>query len=165
MGMDLYGNNPKENKKLSEYPVYGKYRDMNFKVKWEELKEKELESKYFDEMGQYEEENPGAYFRNNVWWWRPLWDFCHAVSDVIDDELHDKGHMNDGAGLDSQDSVRLAVDLETAVHNGAAKEWERRFNTKREKDEAIAYNTYPFSEENVLEFAKFLSECGGFRIC
>ena len=30
MGMDVYGNNPKENKKLSEYPVYGKYRDMNF---------------------------------------------------------------------------------------------------------------------------------------
>ena len=21
----------------------------------------------------------GEYFRNNVWWWRPLWDYCCEV--------------------------------------------------------------------------------------
>ena len=165
MGMDVYGNNPKQNKDESNYPVFGKYREMNFKVKWEELKKKKLEEKYWDECGQYEDDNPGYYFRNNVWWWRPLWDFCHAVSDVVDDELHDNGHCNDGAGLNAEDSIKLAIDLDTAVLNGAAKEWVGRFNKEEKKNQSMEYNTYPFSEDNVLRFAKFLTECGGFKIC
>ena len=165
MGMDVYGNNPKQHKELGEYPVYNKYKDMNFKVKWEALKDKKLEDKYFDEMGQYEDDNPGYYFRNNVWWWRPLWDFCHAVSDAVDDELHHSGHTNDGSGLNAEDSIKLAIDLDTAVLNGAAKEWVGRFNKEEKKNQSMEYNTYPFSEDNVLRFAKFLTECGGFKIC
>ena len=45
MGMDVYGKNPKQNKPLSEFPVYHKYKKMEagednydgFKQKWKEL--------------------------------------------------------------------------------------------------------------------------------
>ena len=37
MGMDVYGKNPKQNKLLSEFPVYHKFKDMDFKDKWKEL--------------------------------------------------------------------------------------------------------------------------------
>ena len=29
----------------------------------------------------------GDYFRNNCWWWRPLWDFvCDNVDVITDDD-------------------------------------------------------------------------------
>ena len=47
MGMDVYGKNPKQNKPISEFPVYYKYTQMEkkdrnddidgFKQKWKEL--------------------------------------------------------------------------------------------------------------------------------
>ena len=49
MGMDVYGKHPKQNKPMSEFPVYNKYTQMEkqdteenesidgFKQKWKEL--------------------------------------------------------------------------------------------------------------------------------
>ena len=30
---------------------------------------------YFEEYHDYQAMNPGIYFRNNVWNWRPLWNY------------------------------------------------------------------------------------------
>ena len=33
---------------------------------------------------KYVDETPGIYFRNNVWWWRPLWMFiCENCDDIL----------------------------------------------------------------------------------
>ena len=88
MGMDVYGKNPKQNKLISEFQVYHKYTQMEkqddgdnmdgFKQKWKELDaDEKLREQYWKESTDYEEANPGHYFRNNCWWWRPLWNYCY----------------------------------------------------------------------------------------
>jgi hypothetical protein len=58
----------------------------------------------------------GEYFRNNVWWWRPLWDYCCVVAPELC--LDVSGHYNDGDGLDGEGSVALAKALITSLSNG-----------------------------------------------
>ena len=50
MGMDVYGRNPKINKKIEDFPVYHKYKDMDLKEKWKKLdKDEELQGQYHKE--------------------------------------------------------------------------------------------------------------------
>jgi len=52
-----------------------------------------------DVMGMNATSEKGEYFRNNVWWWRPLWDYClNEHGDIAGQVEH--GHSNDGDGLD-----------------------------------------------------------------
>lgn len=158
----------------------------------------------------------GKYFRNNAWWWRPLWDYCHQIaSDVISEALHKSGHYNDGAGLDAADSIRLATRLDAEIAGGRtaifSNDYEARRNGEPDEECDLCEGTgvrhdavgvahkmaerliddpknprygqrgycnkcegaghlrpssthYPFSVENVQEFAAFLRECGGFTI-
>ena len=93
MGMDVHGLNPKQNRKLEEFPVFHKYKKMDdddkFNEKWDELDaNQELKQQYFSESDDYEKANPGYYFRSNVWWWRPLWDFCYQFTGgIISEEV------------------------------------------------------------------------------
>ena len=68
MGMDVYGNNPKMQKSMNEFPLYVKYDDMNWGDRenhpdWEKEKDD-----YYSQWKQFEASNPGVYFRNNCWW-------------------------------------------------------------------------------------------------
>lgn len=83
-----------------------------------------------DVFGKNARSPRGDYFRNNVWWWRPLWDFVVTVDDgrEIDEELAEAGHCNDGAGLDDEASQRLAKALFEALESGAVKESVEEFN-------------------------------------
>jgi len=170
-----------------------------------------------DVMGKDSTTERGSYFRNNVWWWRPLWDYCvHVGEDIIDDHLAEHGHYNDGEGLDADGATRLAEVLRKELENGNTAKWaqnqaEWRASLPREAcnlcdctgirtdevgvqhgmpekelDPEVQILTgrthgwcnacqgvgttenwlshYPFSEENVREFADFLAECGGFEI-
>jgi hypothetical protein len=71
----------------------------------------------------------GSYFRNNVWYWRPLWDYVAQVgSDVIDGELAEHGHYNDGAGLDEDGALALAQILAEELESGRTETYERKNN-------------------------------------
>lgn len=63
----------------------------------------------------------GEYFRNNVWWWRPLWDYCLEVAPVARKVKH--GHSNDGDGLGKRDSVALATKLREEIASGRCAEY------------------------------------------
>ena len=196
MGMDVYGKNPKQNKPLSEFPVYCKFKDMDFKDKWKELdKDKKLKSKYWKEMEQYEEVNVGYYFRNNCWWWRPLWNYCHTVADdIISDELFDSGHGNSGAGLDDKGAKLLGNRLLQQIREGKTIQYQASYQQylddlpddvctfcngnnrgkNKMKDCTRCNGTgktenfnkhYPFDVDNVKAFAEFCIESGGFEIC
>ena len=40
--------------------------------------------------------NPDKYFRNNVWWWRPLWDYvCNTCYDILSEKDMNAGSYND----------------------------------------------------------------------
>ena len=69
MGMDVYGLNPQLK---SEKP------EIDFSNATEEQR-----TEYFEAMDTFEQQNPGFYFRNNVWWWRPLWDYVCTVCDSV----------------------------------------------------------------------------------
>ena len=195
MGFDLSGVNPKMNMKPEELPVYNKYSEMNFKEKWETLdKDEKLRDKYWEENDKYQEANPGVYFRNNVWWWRPLWQFvCEKFPDIISDEEADSGCSNSGLLIDADKSMRIGVELTAMLEDGRVQEHNDRYKAelealpqvdcfvcdnnnrghKKRKECKTCNHTglkddwaksYPFDVENVREFAKFCLESGGFEI-
>ena len=70
MGMDVHGLNPKQNKNIDDFPTMKKFDSMDFSEKWKTLdKDEALRDEYWREKDKWEEDNPGIYFRNNVWWW------------------------------------------------------------------------------------------------
>ena len=169
-----------------------------------------------DVIGKSAKSEKGEYFRNNVWWWHPLWDYCLNVHDDIAGQV-DSGHSNDGDGLDEEDAHKLGLRLMSDLEDGTTAEYERKYRERlallpmrdcnwcestgirtdsvgvengmptKELDEDVAIvvgrthgwcnscrgngkivpweANYPFSTENVREFAEFLLDCGGFEIC
>lgn len=63
----------------------------------------------------------GQYFRNNVWWWHPLWEYCARLEPELCETV--LGHSNDGDGLDSQGALRLAEVLQGALDRGDVDEY------------------------------------------
>ena len=206
MGMDVYGRNPKQNKPIEEFPVYHKYTMMEksdkddnidgFKQKWKELDaDRTLREQYYSELEKYEEVNCGYYFRNNCWWWRPLWNYCyHIADDLISEELFDDGHSNSGAGLDDKGAKLLGNRLLQQIREGKTIQYQasyqqylddlpdsdcmrcnnnnRGHNKKKEctncnkTGKSTNFNKhYPFDIDNVREFAEFCLQSGGVEIC
>jgi hypothetical protein len=167
-----------------------------------------------DVIGNNPSTEKGDYFRNNVWWWRPLWDYCVELAPELCGDV--SGHYNDGDGLDGEGSVKLAEILNNEIKSGRTAEYEQERNEAlaqlprvdcnlcsttgirtdevgmehgmhdKQLDPEVAIQVgrefgwcngcngigtkkdfdtqYPFSVENVQEFADFLSDCGGFGI-
>jgi hypothetical protein len=66
----------------------------------------------------------GEYFRNNVWWWRPLWQYCvEQHPDIIDPKTAESGHFNSGAGLNAGKAKALGKALLEDISNGTADKW------------------------------------------
>ena len=166
MGFDLSGINPKINKPDTEYKYYRNELEI-----WNEADEK-IKDKMYKEMDKYYEANPGVYFRNNVWWWRPLWEFvCMQCSDFMTDKQKLGGAYNDGKLIDQETAAKIGTKLEILLKDGTVKRWEKHIKTRNEdlaknddKDKRFMSN-YPFSQDNVENFAKFCLESGGFEIC
>jgi len=166
MGFDLSGINPQINKPETEYKYYKEDTDI-----WKTGNEK-LKKKYFKEMDEYHEANPGVYFRNNVWWWRPLWDFvCLQCNDFMTDEQKSGGNYNDGKLIDQETAAKIGTKLKILLEDGTVDRWEDHIKERNEelkkskdKDEQF-FGNYPFRRDNVEHFAKFCLESGGFEIC
>ena len=203
MGMDVYGKNPKQNKNINEFPVYAKYKkmeqedtDKGFQRKWKDLDaDEKLRNTYWAEEDEFNAENKGVYFRNNCWWWRPLWNYCyHVADDIISEELYESGHSNSGAGLNAKDAEWLGERLLDELSEGNTIEYQARYQQQLDdmpdddcgvcnnnnhgdskKKECTSCNktgkrenwdkSYPFDIDNVKEFAEFCIQSGGFEIC
>lgn len=68
-----------------------------------------------DVYGKNPTSEKGEYFRNNVWWWRPLWDYCEEVYEPCN---LISGHSNDGDGLDADGAAELASVLFEKLESG-----------------------------------------------
>jgi hypothetical protein len=165
MGFDLSGMNPKIHKHESEYKYFKEDSDL-----WKD-ENAERRKKYFQDMERYHEDNPGVYFRNNVWWWRPLWSFVCNNCDFMTEEQFEAGSFNDGKEIDQETAAKIGTQLEILLADGTVDKWEERIrkeNKELEKSddkEKRFFSSYPFSRENVENFAKFCLESGGFIIC
>ena len=141
------------------------------------------------------ESNPGVCFDNSGWWWRPLWNYCHAIApELINDKLFNSGQYNDGSGLNDENAKKLGNILMDEIASGRTIQYQAKYeqdlddlpdddcmrcnnnnhghNKKKEcvscdkTGKRPSFNkSYPFDVDNVEGFAKFCLECGGFEIC
>ena len=148
-----------------------------------------------DVYGTKPKNEKGEYFRNNIWYWRPLWDFCLETYPHIAGKVK-SGYFNDGDGLNATDSKKLAklikqdlesgkvhqysVERETYLNSLPLRGCEHCDSTGIRNDEYVKgtcnackgvgqvkdwATQYPFDVNNVIEFQEFLDNCGGFSIC
>lgn len=132
----------------------------------------------FDLYGLKVASKKGEYFRNNVWWWRPLWDFvCVHCNDILTEKQQTGGTWNDGTKIGPKMSIRIADRLQEKINDGTATQEEKdikkmikeaKKHNKELKHGDPKYNwdeAYPFSMENLKDFIQFCRDSGGFNIC
>ena len=162
MGMDVYGANPVIRKQVKSKILkhVGGIGDDDWFEKWSDLSQEDKD-KYSYARQQQEEDNPGIYFRNNAWWWRPLWDYVYSVcDDFINEDRWDGGHSNSGESFTDEEAKIVAVRLLREIKNNDTEAYERLYEIKTEGDKY----QYPFSVDNVRNFAEFCKDSGGFSI-
>jgi len=124
MGFDLYGLKPKIKKGSVRPPA----------IDWNKCTKGERD-KYFKISNKWEADNVGIYFRNNVWWWRPLADLveklCFFLSDKQKKHLHDNG----GHQYDEATAHKIADTLEAFVKSPVAKRTEIAHKKQMKKAE------------------------------
>lgn len=81
-----------------------------------------------DIYGQSPTTDKGHYFRNNVWWWRPLADYILSQHGEIATNgcAPEYWHSNDGEGLDAETALELAKALRHDLETGVTAEYERK---------------------------------------
>lgn len=129
MGMDVYGVNPtiRVNTTKPERPD-----NLHTGASEEVIK------KYFDQEQEYEDQNPGVYFRNNVWWWRPLADFIIDNSEWLTQEQKSRLHDNSGFEFSHHEAVTIADTLQKKLDDGTAQTKEDTI--RKEMKEAEEWN-------------------------
>jgi hypothetical protein len=80
-----------------------------------------------DVYGTAPKSETGEYFRNNVWWWHPLWDYCLELHGDITGAV-EHGHSNDADGLDADAAHELGMRLLADLESGVTAEYERAWN-------------------------------------
>jgi hypothetical protein len=203
MGFDLYGIKPHNPDNLVKPEI-----DHD---NWQTLSEEE-QQKYWDADTEYHNKVIGEYFRNNVWWWRPLWAYvCEHAGELLNDKDEEYGQSNDAHIISNKKANYIGIKLLDLVNSGHTEEYQKEYmkgyniakednkeiekackilqeivKAKLKSETAIApcdypekekadwdelqsqknwNSSYPFSAENVEEFAHFCMESGGFRIC
>lgn len=165
MGFDLHGRAPivpKKNVKQIN-SIHKKIQQVQTDT---EMDTDDKHTKVWAYQQTIEELSPGIYFRNNVWWWRPLWMY---ISDLCKDILTEKdmtsGTFNDGHFISKAKSKKIAKRIQEEERSGSLDLYCTSYNLEQKalpKDDWR--NGYPFSVENALEFAKFAEHSGGFAI-
>lgn len=174
MGMDVYGIAPVTRSKAPERP------ENLFSLPDDE------QDRYYEALDKYQEENPGVYFRANVWSWRPLVEVmeesgaCYELSPKDWENMH----YNSGQGAKDQAAcVRMANRIKCWM---TEKIWENdvyspeslvsddmmvsaetgRFVSPAEaelKNETVV-SPYRIHRSHIESFVRFLEECGGFEV-
>jgi protoheme ferro-lyase len=198
MGFDLYGLKPKL-----------KSKEPN--INWDKKPTEKERNEYFKAREKFEEENPGHYFRNNVWWWRPLAQYVlQLMGNEFTEDEKASWHHNDGFEVSEEQARKIADRLEQELKTKRVKTVENFYKARmlraeqhnkiveqkhEELKKIVAEKTgktnlvprdypepfnsqwddiqkqfnyessYPFSEDNVIEFMRFCRESGGFQIC
>tara|TARA_R100001591_G_scaffold105920_1_gene114172 strand:+ start:1120 stop:1719 length:600 start_codon:yes stop_codon:yes gene_type:complete len=198
MGFDITGLNPKNIKVKNPKCPKDLFQGCS----------KEEEKKYFDDLGKYQEQK-GTYFRNNVWWWRPLAHYVLEYTKVINEDKKKCWSYNDHCIVEDEEAAQIAKQLKYLIDSGHTKKFARDWEIRRKKiekhnekvEKELEKHTkqvrnkmrnsnlapkdfpkadkkiwdkiyhkrnsdasYPFSIENVEEFAEFCEYSGGFSI-
>jgi hypothetical protein len=123
MGFDIVGMNPK-NIEINEPE-----RPENLF----ELSQKE-QDKYFEKRELYLNQS-GTYFRNNVWWWRPLAEYVLNYTKVIPEHEQESWQYNDCTEVSKQNAEMIGQQLDHLIKIGHAKQFEKSYEKTRKKIE------------------------------
>ena len=102
MGMDISGLNPQITGIEPKWPK-----------NYDELSQKAKDT-FWELRDEFHSNNPGVYFRANIWSWRPIHLVCMALNDMYELEFDmESWAFNDGGGLKTQEEcTKLANALE-----------------------------------------------------
>ena len=118
MGFDLSGLSPNITRPQPELPSWPT----------QDKEWTEIEKKMYADYEEWQKENCGVYFRNNVWWWRPLWYFVSRVCDnILTDKDIEQGSWNDGHKISKTKSNKIAKRLFKLIEDGMVKEYEKGY--------------------------------------
>ena len=174
MGFDVSGLKPKVNVGMVEFENYHAIESLEYQERWsllDSLTDKERDT-YYAELEEYLEVNTGMYFRNNVWWWRPLWNYtCMICEDIMTADDMGGGNFNDGYTIKKTKALKMGRLLDKSIKSGEAQDYSEKIkkdNHKRSKSDnkdTRFLSNYPFEVDNVKRFARFLKQSGGIVIC
>ena len=116
MGFDLTGLNPNLTRPEPELPPIV-----------------ERTSEHWEKYRDWQEENCGTYFRNNVWGWRPLWNFvCLACArppyNILTEKDIERGCYNDGHKISKTKADKIAKRLHSLIEKGWVQIYEERYH-------------------------------------
>ena len=118
MGFDLYG----------ERPTIKKGTVRPEEIDWDTANDKEKE-KYWDLQREFRDANPGEYFRANVWFWRPIWNFvCEVCPDILTEEDFKRGQYNDNHLIEEDRAKDIAKRLREKMD--LAKERQKKYESE-----------------------------------
>ena len=119
MGFDITGMNPK-NLHLQEPKRPDNLFDLS----------KEDQEKYFDKRDEYTSQS-GTYFRNNVWWWRPLADYVLGFTKVIPENEKEHWGYNDCYEVSQEYAEMISKQLDHLIKSGHCKAYADKFEENR----------------------------------
>ena len=122
MGFDLYGENPKVVKVFSDKKSE-RYEELS-SMSYSDREKQGFSDEYWELQTEWENNNPGNYFRNNVWWWRPLWSFtCDHCADFLTEDDMNGGCYNDSYIITEDKAVAIAERLYEALKEPETQEY------------------------------------------
>tara|TARA_R100000458_G_C8149179_1_gene157459 strand:+ start:34 stop:672 length:639 start_codon:yes stop_codon:yes gene_type:complete len=128
MGYDVYGISPQLNKEHSTRydEIMKEYGTGDGFLDWQKKIPEEIKEEYYELTDKFNEDNPGVYFRNNVWFWRPLWNFvCNNCEDILDDDDMMGGGTNDGYEISEYKAQLIGKRLSALLADGTVDEADR----------------------------------------
>jgi len=81
----------------------------------------------------------GGYFRNTVWYWRPLADYVLEHTGVIDEKDKRLWHSNDNLHVSKETAQQIANQLKALIEQGHTKKHIKKIEQIRKS--AIEHNT------------------------
>lgn len=118
MGFDIYGLNPRQHTEKPEI------LNMDFSDVSAQGRQKE----YWDAQDKHQHETPGIYFRNNVWWWRPLWQYIIDISgNLLTPTQRHGGFENSCVEIPEHITRAISRRLSHEISSGNHKKYEREY--------------------------------------
>jgi predicted nucleotidyltransferase len=124
MGFDLYGMNP-----------YNPNKAVKPKMDWNKSTTEEERSEHFKKLGEYEKEVVGDYFRNNVWWWRPLANYVIVYTGCVDKKDAEMWGENSGHEVDDETAKQIHNQLQVLIESGHTQKFQDDYEKERLKAE------------------------------
>ena len=112
MGFDIYGMNPVTNGHEEPQPPEIDFRAGD-----------DIWQAYFDLKQDYYDNVPGAYFRANVWYWRPVAEFLYEHIEVLDEDDLEGLSCNSGHVINETVAKIIGKTIAEMDADGLIEEW------------------------------------------